>query len=407
MISKQKRCKIGLSVLILTACAGSTLAGPLSPPAGPVLPSMKTLQDIEPRTPINSITCPGDNDALPSVFKITQSGSYYLPGNLTAVATKIAIEVAADNVTIDLNGFTIRDGLAGIAYIGVGADITVRNGTLRDCANGGIVLSGVVRPRVEQVTVSGCAGSDGFDLGEQAIVVDCTSRGNFNGFTCRGSTSIRGCTAEANSQLGFGFLGSGIAIDGCVAKNNLWTGFLGGEGAFTNCTAKGNGFMGFDTLSNTILTNCVAIGNAEHGIDTGDTCVVRDSVAQGNGGAGIVLSFGGSATGCTARANGGHGIEAASECTVTDNNCSRNGAQTTSGAGIHLIGSGTRVENNQLVANDFGIKADDTDNFIVRNTARGNTSGNFSVIANNEFAPVITNPGTTFTNAAAWSNFAY
>src|SRR5436190_21193357 len=67
--------------------------GPLTPPGAPA-PTMKTLDQIEPRTPIS---------ALP--FTIGAPGSYYVTGNLTGVAAQHGITINADNVTLDLGGF--------------------------------------------------------------------------------------------------------------------------------------------------------------------------------------------------------------------------------------------------------------------------------------------------------------
>src|SRR5436190_21610576 len=101
--------------------------GPLTPPGAPA-PVMKTLDQLdaklEKRTPISSVP-----------LTITAAGSYYLTGNLT-VGTGNAITVAADQVTIDLNGFTISSTASppsGTAVLLSGArqDVTVRNGRIR------------------------------------------------------------------------------------------------------------------------------------------------------------------------------------------------------------------------------------------------------------------------------------
>src|SRR5262245_58582086 len=82
-----------LSILIIGVWIAS--AGDLNPPPGPVTPTMKTLVEVEPRIAINNVNTPGDAD---STFKIVQSGSYYMTGNITAIAGRIGIEVAANNV---------------------------------------------------------------------------------------------------------------------------------------------------------------------------------------------------------------------------------------------------------------------------------------------------------------------
>ena len=51
---------------------------------------MKSLDQIEPRTPINSTTTPGNAGAL---FIISTAGSYFLTGNVTGVAGKVGIAV--------------------------------------------------------------------------------------------------------------------------------------------------------------------------------------------------------------------------------------------------------------------------------------------------------------------------
>jgi hypothetical protein len=63
--------------LLLLGVASHAVAGPLDPPGGPVAPTMKSLDQVEPRIPINAETCPGDDD---SVFRIVTPGSYYLTG---------------------------------------------------------------------------------------------------------------------------------------------------------------------------------------------------------------------------------------------------------------------------------------------------------------------------------------
>src|SRR5438067_2486739 len=76
-------------------------------PSGAPAPSMKTLAQIEPRQPISAIG-----------YNITAPGSYYFTTNLTGGTNGIVI--ASDNVTIDLNGFTLTGSgfYTGIVVLG-------------------------------------------------------------------------------------------------------------------------------------------------------------------------------------------------------------------------------------------------------------------------------------------------
>jgi len=88
----------GAGVLSAAAIAAG---GPLNPPSGPV----SSTPGPEPRTAINATNTPGT--AL-AEFRISQPGSYYLPGNIAAPAGASGILVDASDVTIDLMGFAIQ-----------------------------------------------------------------------------------------------------------------------------------------------------------------------------------------------------------------------------------------------------------------------------------------------------------
>lgn len=99
-------------------------------PAAPPGPTMKTLDQVEPRSPVSES---GTIDA---------SGSYYLTNNIID-----AIVIDADNVDLDLNGFTIS-GFTGFGVaVGARTNVRVFNGTIL----GG--TSGVAGPSAANIHV--------------------------------------------------------------------------------------------------------------------------------------------------------------------------------------------------------------------------------------------------------------
>src|SRR5207249_3510441 len=92
-------------------------AGSLSPPAGSIAPTMKTLSEIQPRINVNAL--PPDAGGI-SLHAISQPGSYFLTDNLLGAAGKYGILIDADNVTLDLNGFSVTGVPGAISGIYVG-----------------------------------------------------------------------------------------------------------------------------------------------------------------------------------------------------------------------------------------------------------------------------------------------
>jgi hypothetical protein len=128
--------------------------GPLTPPGAPA-PTMKTLDQVEARTPIS---------ALP--FTINSSGSYYVTSNLIAAAGQTGITVNTGNVTIDLNGFQLIGSGGATAHgvriaTGVTA-VTIRDGIVRGFSGDGISAesSNCTEMRVESVTATSNGACD-------------------------------------------------------------------------------------------------------------------------------------------------------------------------------------------------------------------------------------------------------
>lgn len=185
-------------------------------------------------------------------FRITQPGSYQLTSNLVVPANTSGIEIQADNVILDLNGFTISGpvtcfvhvGCTGsvndpIGILGFGSNPTVRNGSVVGF-NIGIFLPG---PSVDSdISLSGGLVEEIHVSNNSAIGISIESgvvrrnTANLNGSgIAMGSSLVT--ENVANFNLAFGlvanvgglygsntFLGNGSAQqvqnNGSVSQNN-------------------------------------------------------------------------------------------------------------------------------------------------------------------------------------------
>jgi parallel beta-helix repeat protein len=337
----------------LTAAGGIValvIAGPLDPPAGPIKATHKTLTEVEPRIAINATNTPGDNDASPSRFKIIQPRSYYLTENLAGAAGKHGIEIAANYVTIDLNGYELNGGGSG-SLSGIWSDelttvrsIVVHNGAIRNWGQHGVNLSVARGGRISQVTAAN-NGSVGLFVGSSFVIVECSALGNSTGIDTGEMCVVENCHASDNSSDG---------ID------------TGARSAVRGCTAAFNGYDGIAIRSGGLAVDCSASENGNDGFYV-------------NGGSQI--------ENCVARSNDSDGIFASAGSTVLNSTCSFNGSAG-SGAGVRIFGPRCRIEGNQCLDNEIGIEATNAGNIIVRNTCSGNRT-NWSIASNNIFGPII------------------
>jgi hypothetical protein len=238
---------------------------------------MKTLQQVEPRTPI--ATAP---------FTISQPGSYYLTTNLT-VSSGNAITIATNGVTLDLNGFTIASTAPSATgygiYINSGLrDIAIQNGHIQGgVTNNGGVFSGPgfgfgiyysgsapQNVRVSGVSVSGCL-YDGINVGFGAstTVENCVVRtvGSW-GIV---ANTIRGCVAlDCGSHAIYGqqvsdsrgqSVGSGTGLYAITAQN---------------CYGSSNSYYGL--YADTAL-NCYGSSNSGTGLYAYRTALAATATA--------------------------------------------------------------------------------------------------------------------------------
>jgi len=348
-------------IAIVLAAVVWVSAGDLNPPPGPIAPTQ--------RTPIGVNTTPGD--AL-SLFKITQSGSYYLTGNITGVVGKHGIEIESGAVTLDLMGFAlvgVAGSLDGVHVTNPLNDIAVINGSVQKWERG-INISSATHTRVADVQASSNV-STGMLTGANSVVTNCGAHLNGSHGIFVTSGTVLDCSARNNTNVGI------VCFDGCVIANS-------------------------------------SAGNNGTGVSLGDGNSITDCAVHDNNGIGIDASEGNTIINCSVSRNTLDGIRVFNSNTIRSNNCYRNG-DGGDGAGIHAEGSDNRIDLNNSTFADRGIDVDFAGNFITRNTCSGNTT-NWDVIVNNNLLVVIAvdaaavvgnsggvSPGSTDPNA----NYSY
>ncbi len=217
--------------------------GPLVPLSSP-MPGMKTLQQVEPRTPI---------DALP--YDIVQPGSYYVTGPL--FSTNHGIRIFSSDVTVDFMGHTIT-GVNNTNFHGIHVvandvvafrNIVVRNGGVSEFGTG-VYVQNVIGGAVRDMTVSQNAGR-GIWIQQQ-------------NFVCR-SIIVENNTVTDNN-------GTGIAVSS-VGGSSLNTGHV-----IRNNTVSGNRDTGIQVaICLGVLVENNVVGAQ---VGTGDTYGIRGVSSQ-------------------------------------------------------------------------------------------------------------------------------
>ena len=367
---------------------------------------MKTLAQVEPRIQIDAAHTPGDAGAT---FIISAPGSYYLTGNFAGESGKHGIVVNADNVTIDLNGFTMtgpgtNSAITMPAPPTAPENTTVRNGTI---TNWGFAVTLRERARVEDLTVTRNI-FDGLSTGNGALIVDCVvSNNGQNGLGAGSGSVVRSslasnnsghgiavahgsvvshCTTFGNGGAGMFASGGGSTFEHCSASFNGGTGIAGNQrSTVVDCSATVNGAFGISVFDGATVQRCTASANAG-GIYAGRRsqvigCVADDNFTSAAGitGHGIETQARAIVKHCTATRNRADGISVAGESVVVENRASENG-RGAAAAGIRTTnesGSGSRVEANHVRDNTgTGITASDFD-VVIRNSAGNNSVANY------------------------------
>lgn len=168
---------------------------------------------------------PGDTPGFPIVISLP--GSYRLSGNLAFTppahpdfASSIAISITADDVTLDLNGFTVRlaacDGCSSTGIAVSGSDVEVRNGVIR-----GFNFIGIDGQRgllkVDGVRLT--ASQVGIRIGSSGEVRNCVIEGGAIGVLVEGAARVRDSLLVGNA-FGLNFKGRAGSYSGNTLANS-------------------------------------------------------------------------------------------------------------------------------------------------------------------------------------------
>ena len=323
--------------------------GTLTPPGAPA-PTMKTLDQVEARTPLAGGTSPLG----------VGSGSYYLTGNLNISTSANGITVSGSNVTIDLNGFTLTGSSSGsgsgIFLSGGFSNVTIVNGTIRNWGSHGINALGNPNLRAEKLRVIS-NGGNGIAADLNCEVVNCIADSNV-GYGIQGTDNclVKDCQVTGSTGVpGDGIvLGQAALVTGCVASGNIGNGIKLTSGAAKDCTTNNNGGNG---ISASIVEHCTALQSGSSGFGiyatTASNCYCRNTGV----GEGLYATNASNCFGYTTGTGTGINATNASNCYGFN-----------SGSGIGLASNGIAIGCYGYSATGFGLSAN------IANSCLGQTS---------------------------------
>jgi len=226
--------------------------GSLTPPGAPAM-TMKTLDQIEPRTLITSLP-----------FNITSGGSYYLATNLTGSSGFDGITIQADNVTIDLNGFSlvgVPGSLHGISVPNAQQNLSIYSGTVTSWGAAGIDAHNASNAQFEQLRLAGNGGA-GISVGTNSMVARCAASGNLTDglFVFGPGNRIEENNLTKNHYFGITTLAPGNLVVKNYAANNLIGDYDFSEGTSYGqiVPSPGSNFTNATAWVNFSLSSCPA-----------------------------------------------------------------------------------------------------------------------------------------------------
>ena len=202
--------------------------GSLTPPGAPA-PAMKSLDQIEPRTPVDATHTPGNGAAE---FVIASPGSYYLTTNIVGVSGENGINIQANNVTLDLNGIPVMGVSGSLNGIQISsATVTVHNGIVSGWGQYGVNATGM-NVTLQGLTVCSnslygiSVGSNSSVTGNNLVGNNASNTAGYAGLIVAGSDTL----VQNNHVVASG---GGVSGDGILALgsgNIIIQNFVEGNG---------------------------------------------------------------------------------------------------------------------------------------------------------------------------------
>ena len=341
-------------VLIILFSQIAYSQGSLMPP-GPPGPTMKTLDQVEPRIDVARLDPSGD-----ARHTIERPGSYYLSENIILTdPSERGIWITCPDVTLDLNGFSITSEAEALCAVLVDApatNCTIRNGYISNVSTG-ISSADAQGTMVDNLRMSNV--QIGFDSSVSSLVKNCTFENakeipDSIGIRTGDNSTVENCIVTGFSTFGIQVL-KNCSVSGWTAYKNGTGIAFGGESEISDCKSMGNSGPGIFTEEGSgRVLNCIANENSSTGIFCSAVPLTENHIeiigcrANGNLSGGILSSNFGTTTirDCVANHNIGYAISASSSVIE---NCEASYNQFLSGV---ISSSGDSVINNCTLLNN-------------------------------------------------------
>jgi len=190
---------------------------------------------------------------------ISSPGFYYITRDLSCAVGSHGITITADNVTLDLMGFSLVGPGGTGAYDGIHmegrANVEIRNGTVRNFPQKGI----------SEINLGG--------TGHRIINIRARDNGTSGIYLVGTGYMVEKCTAVENGGSHGINAGSSSTITGNTCYDNTYDGIHAGTGSTViGNTCRGNTAYGIYLMGNNLVAQNTATSNSTANISSCATC---------------------------------------------------------------------------------------------------------------------------------------